>query len=345
MQKKRHGLARLMIVITAMVLALAPSWSTAGEQEFFALGDYNLGSGKVIKDCVLGYRTYGALNSARSNAVLFPTWYGGTSAELEAFVGPGKMLDTSRCFVIAVDSFGNGISSSPSNSPGQKGRSFPHFTIEDMVRAQYRLTAEKFGIQRLHAVIGISMGGMQAFQWAAAYPGGARKIVAITGTPRPTAYDRLFFQTLLAALEGGRTHEGWDAVSLRTVAGLNTMASNTPAHFNALCSPENLASQMDRERDDLKKKDPLDLAWQVKALLRHDIYALPGVSANIARLDRSSMLTVISKQDLMVNPQPAMEFAASTKTGSVVFDSDCGHYIFRCEYAAISAIVSQFLEK
>ena len=345
MQKTRHNLAPLMIVIAAMVLTLAPSWSTAGEQEFFALGNYNLGSGKAIKDCALGFRTYGTLNSARSNAVLFPTWYGGTSAELEAFIGPGKMLDTTRYFVIAIDSFGNGVSSSPSNSPGQKGRSFPQFTIEDMVRAQHRLAAEKYGIQRLHAVIGVSMGGMQAFQWAAAYPGAARKIVAITGTPRPTAYDRLFFQTLLTALEGSRTQEGWDAVSLSTVAGLNAMASNTPARFNALCSRENLASQINRERDGLKKKDPLDLAWQVKALLRHDIYALPGAPANLARLDRSSMLTVISKQDVMVNPQPAMEFAASTRTGSVVFDSDCGHYIFQCEYATITALVSEFLDK
>jgi homoserine O-acetyltransferase len=133
-------------------------------------------------------------------------------------------------------------------------------------------------------------------------------------------------------------------MSLGVVTGLNTMASNTPARFNTLYGPEQLASHMEKNQDNFKKKNPLDLAWQIKALLKHDIYALPGASANIARLDRSSMLTVTSKQDVMVNPKPAMEFAASTQTGLVTFDSDCGHYIFQCEYTTITALVSKFLE-
>lgn len=345
MQTKKLGIIPAVMIIPAVLLALLPSYLAAGEQQFFALGDLKLESGETIKDCILGYRTYGTLNNSGSNAVLFPTWYAGTSSELEAFIGPGKMLDSSRYFVIGVDSFGNGISSSPSNSTKQKGPSFPEFTIGDMVKAQYRLITEKFGISGLSAVIGISMGGMQVFSWAAAYPDKTRKIIPITGSPRPAPSDLLFFQTQLAALENKRTDPGWDIVSLRIVAGLNAMASNTPGRFNALTSRKGLASHIEKDREDFRRKDPLDLAWQVKAILTHNIYALPEASANLARLNRSSTLIIISKQDIMLSPAPAREFAQSTGTGSFTFDSDCGHYIFQCEYAAISKLVSQFLEE
>lgn len=345
MQTKKQGIITALTIIPLVVLVLLPSYLAAGEQQFFALGNLELGSGETIEDCVLGYRTYGTLNNSKSNAVLFPTWYAGTSSELEVFIGPGKMLDTSRYFVVGVDSLGNGISSSPSNSTKQKGRSFPEFAIGDMVKAQYRLITERFGISRLSAVVGISMGGMQAFYWAAAYPDKTRKIIPIAGSPRPASSDLLFFQTQLTALERGVKGPGWDDPSLRIVAGLNAMASNTPARFNSLNSREGLASRMEKDREGLRQKDPLDLAWQVKALLAHNIYALPGASANLARLDRSSMLTIISKQDVMLNPAPAAEFSRARGTGSVMFDSDCGHYIFQCEYTAVSEIVSRFLEK
>lgn len=346
MHVKKPGLCCTVIVVLLIVIsAILPACLTAGDQQFFPLGDVKLEAGGTIKDCILGYRTFGALNDSRSNAILFPTWYAGTSSELEAFIGQGKLLDTSRYFIIGVDSFGNGISSSPSNSARQNGRSFPEFTIGDMVKAEGRLVTEEFGISRLHAVIGISMGGMQAFYFAAAHPDMTRKIIAITGSPRPTAYDLLFFQTQLAVLEANTATAGWNALSLNVVTGLNAMASNTPARFNSLNRRENLASRIEKDRNGFNTKDPLNLAWQIKALIKHDIYALPEASANLARLNRSSMLTIISKQDGMLNPAPAGEFARSTRTASFTLDSDCGHYIFQCEYAAITTVVSQFLEK
>ena len=343
MRPEKQCVARL-IIAPILILLLLPLCAVAGEQQYFSLGEFPLEKGGAIEDCTLGYRTYGTLNSARSNAVLFPTWYAGTSSELEAFIGPGKMLDTSRYFIVAVDSFGNGVSSSPSNSMRQKARSFPEFTIGDMVKAELRLITERFNITRLRAVIGISMGGVQAFYFAAAYPDRAEKIIPITASPRPTSYDILFFSTQLAALEGVRTTPGWDGRSLQIVAGLNAMASSTAARFIALNSRTDLVSRMEKERGSIGEKNPLDLAWQIKAMLAHDIYAVPSAPVNLARLDRSSILTVVSKQDLMLNPAPAREFAEATGTGLAMFDSDCGHYIFQCEYAAIAELVSRFLE-
>ena len=90
-----------------------------GAQLIASLGDFKLESGQVIRDCRIGYRTYGQLDAAKSNAILFPTWFGGTTEQLAGNFGSGKMIDTGKYFVIAVDAIGNGVSTSPSNSRTQ----------------------------------------------------------------------------------------------------------------------------------------------------------------------------------------------------------------------------------
>src|SRR5882672_6837784 len=85
-------------------------------QQFASLGDSKLESGETIKNCRIGYRTFGELNSDKSNVVVFTTWFGGTSEQLAGGFGPGKLVDTSKYYVIAIDALGNGVSTSPSNS-------------------------------------------------------------------------------------------------------------------------------------------------------------------------------------------------------------------------------------
>ena len=132
----RRSLWQVLVVLAASVLPGV----AAGQAplQFADLGTCELESGEVIRDCRVGYRTFGRLNAERSNAILFPTaLWNRTDAAGELF-GPQGLLDTSEWFVIAVDAFGNGVSSSPSNSPTQGGASFPQFTIRDMVNSQYR---------------------------------------------------------------------------------------------------------------------------------------------------------------------------------------------------------------
>ena len=136
-----------------------------GAQLIASLGDLTLESGQVIHDCRIGYRTYGRLDAAKSNAILFPTWFGGTTEQLAGNFGSGKTIDTGKYFVIAVDAIGNGVSSSPSNSRTQPRLKFPRFSIRDMVESQHRLVTEVLHLNHLRAVIGISMGGMQTFEW------------------------------------------------------------------------------------------------------------------------------------------------------------------------------------
>ncbi|MDA2939037.1 alpha/beta fold hydrolase [Acidobacteria bacterium AH-259-A15] len=119
-------------------------------------------------------------------------------------IGLGKLVDSTKYFVIAVDAFGNGVSSSPSKSRVQAGDSFPEFSIRDMVNAQHQLLTKVLGVSHLRAVMGISMGGMQTFQWMVSYPDFLGRAVPIVGSPRLASNDLLLWQAEMRAIEGAR---------------------------------------------------------------------------------------------------------------------------------------------
>jgi homoserine O-acetyltransferase len=160
----------LLLIAQGKITANAEAAQTEGAQQFAELGDFQLQTGGVIQDFRLGYRTLGHLNTQKSNAILWPSWLGGKSQDLLQFLGPGNVVDTSKYFAVLVDAIGNGISSSPSNSKKQPLMTFPRFSIRDMVEAEHRLAVEVLHLSHFHAVMGISMGGMQTFEWIAAYP-------------------------------------------------------------------------------------------------------------------------------------------------------------------------------
>jgi homoserine O-acetyltransferase len=110
------------------------------DYEIFELGDVVLQSGMTLRDAQLAYTTYGTLNSQRDNAILFPTFYGGQHVQNEPLIGPGMALDPQTYFIIVPNMFGNGLSSSPSNTlpPYDRAR-FPLVTLYDNVQCQQRL--------------------------------------------------------------------------------------------------------------------------------------------------------------------------------------------------------------
>jgi hypothetical protein len=173
-------MTRLLRTFAAVLLVSVTLWAD-GDLQFAKLGDFELVGGGKISNCLIGYRTFGSLNAERSNAILFPTWFSGQTQDLKDFISPEGMADSSKFFVIAVDALGNSISSSPSNSREHGGAEFPTIAIADMVRSQRLLLSNEFGIERLHAVMGISMGGMQTFEWITAYPDAMRLAVPIIG--------------------------------------------------------------------------------------------------------------------------------------------------------------------
>ena len=174
-----------------------------GDYEIFPLGDYELEEGGKLRNCQIAYATVGKLNESRSNAILFPHMYSGSSMHMRAFyVGPGMALDPSKYFIILPNMLGAGLSTSPHNCPAPFNQAaFPSTTIGDDVRAQHRLVTEKFGIQSLELVLGWSMGAQQTYEWAARYPEMVKRIAPIAGTAKCTPHDWLFTTVVAEAIK------------------------------------------------------------------------------------------------------------------------------------------------
>ncbi len=167
----------------------------------FVLRDFPLARGWVLPEARLVYQTYGQLSSAKDNVVLYPTSYGAHHTDIDWLVGPGKILDTNRHFVVIVNQFGNGLSSSPSNLPEPHGPARrPPFTHPDNVAAQRRLLREELGIDRLALVYGWSMGAQQAFHWGCLHPEEVQRIIAVCGTVKTSPHNAVFLEGLRGAL-------------------------------------------------------------------------------------------------------------------------------------------------
>src|SRR2546430_2858719 len=157
-----------LLACALVLLAVSPAAAhKAGDppHQSYAMGDLKLESGEVIKDFAISYVTHGTLNARKSNAILMVTALTGNHHRLDFLIGPGKALDTTKYFVVATDAIGNGLNTSPSSSKAQPRMRFPKFGMRDMVESQRRLLGEKLGIDHVVAVVGPSMGGMQALQW------------------------------------------------------------------------------------------------------------------------------------------------------------------------------------
>lgn len=171
------------------------------QHETFELGAVTLQRGMTVPGAFLAYKTYGSLADDKSNVVLYPTSYGAHHSDIDWLIGPDRVLDPSRYFIVIVNQFGNGLSTSPSNlpEPFACGRS-PVFTHWDNVHAQKRLLEERFGVTRLALAYGWSMGGQQALHWGAIFPDRVERICAVCTSARTSPHNKVFLEGILATL-------------------------------------------------------------------------------------------------------------------------------------------------
>jgi homoserine O-acetyltransferase len=324
----------LLLLAAAPLLAQPPL-------QFAELNNFRLANGQQLPACRLAYRTYGALNAEKSNAVLIPTWFTGTSAQLDGLVGAARLADPSRFFVITVDAPGNGVSCSPSNT----APALDQLAIEDMVAAEHRLVTEVLGIRRLHAVLGISMGGMQTFEWITAHPEMVRLAVPIVGSPRLSAPDILLWNAELRAIETLLDSGADPRLIMPAVRMMHEFALTSPEWIQRNRQPREMPAFLQGLSEEARKgMDPRDYASQLRAMIGHDVTRRFGGSLEKAGAAvRARVLVIAAEQDHIVNPHPALEMAAAAGFATLRLGSDCGHLATRCEDARIAATVREFL--
>lgn len=313
-----------------------------GEQQLTELGTCALENGETIQDCKVGYRTYGKIDANKSNVVLFPTWFTGTTARLTSVV-PGELVDTSRFHLILVDALADGVSSSPSNSRAQPRLRFPRVTIRDMVESQRKLLGA-LGVARVHAVMGISMGGMQALEWGVSHPEMVGRVVSIVGTPRLTSQDLLLWTAELHALESDVAYEHGDYAgrpALRAVLDVHALMLSTPAHRAGETSREAFPAWLAANESDASF-DWNDWRRQLEAMLAHDVARGGSLDEAAKRLAPKALL-VVAEQDHMVSPIPGKRFAGAAGAKLVVLEGPCGHLAPGCERAKVAQAVASFL--
>ena len=337
------------VLCISLLLLLAGS-VFAQDQQFANLGDFKLTSGEVIRDCRIGYRIFGKLNVDKSNAVLFPTWASGTTEQLKSQIGPGKLVDSDRYFVVALDALGNGVSSSPSNSKLQPRMNFPQFTIQDDVNTQHELITRVLKLSHVKAVMGVSMGGMQTFQWLVSYPDFMDLAIPIVGSTRLAAYDLLIWQAQIDAIMNDRD---WNN-------GNYTINPARAPEFEfgelLLTTPEDYNKKMSRQKvlEELKKAreakgggfDANDKIRQVRAMMALDVSEpFAGAMEKAAARVKAKVFVVVSKFDHVVTPGPAIEFAKLINAKVLVLEGDCGHLAPGCEYQKVNPAVAEFLRR
>ena len=144
----------------------------------FNLGNVKLLSGRFLKSAKLVYKTYGRLNKDSSNVILLPTFYTGTHIRNEGFIGKNRAINPDKYFIVSINMFGNGLSSSPSNTiTSQSGSKYPEITLWDNIYCQHKLITEKLKIKKIALVTGWSMAGCQSYQWATQYPNMVKAIL------------------------------------------------------------------------------------------------------------------------------------------------------------------------
>ncbi len=339
---------RFYVFVFLAIVFLAGSDTLANDSVQYAnLGDFQLDNGSVIRDCRLGYLTVGNLNVEKSNIILVPTWLAGTSKELVdlGFIGPGKLFDSSKYFIIALDSFGNGVSSSPSNSQHQSGKDFPHFSVRDMVRAQHLLLTEKMNIHHVYAVAGISMGSMQAFEWLVSYPAFMDLCIPILGSPWTTSYEMLFWSAQLCILENIAECKG-SREAMKALTPLHVMQVWTRDYRTEHTSPSGFSAFLAGEQEKFVLYDATNWVSQVRAIMNHDILKKFGGSrVKAAEAVRAKCLVISAEQDQIQSIKEARTFACLIHADILKLKGACGHFTFFCDHENLKKMVHSFLSR
>jgi homoserine O-acetyltransferase len=307
-------------------MALAQAADTEPVQHEFVMENFKTEGGTELPQARIVYGTYGQLNAAGDNAVLLPSHY---MAEMHGYgflIGPGKALDPTKLFLVTSELFGNGRSSSPSNTPEPfHGPRFPITTIRDNVEAVHRLLTEQLHVRRLRAVIGFSMGAQQAFQWAVSYPDFMDRIVATSGTAKTYGHGIVRLEGQIAALTtdpafmgGDYTHQPEKGIQAFALVWTGWLFSQEWWRQELWRTDPSLGGSFDQVVERFRTNfipgaDANDLILQMRTWERHDVGRTAPFHGDVETALRSIKAQVLympSQTDLYFPPTDARYEAA-----------------------------------
>ena len=332
---------------------LQPGWIDRPHQTL-ALGELLLESGEAIRDFEISYVMHGSLTRDDDNVVLVLTAIGATHHRLDFLIGPGQPLDPERQCIICVDAIGNGLSTSPSNSQTQADLSFPRFSIRDMVASQRKLL-DAIGVERLASVVGASMGGMQALQWAVSHPDRMRSVVALVPMARTRPWSVAMNEVARRILQAdpgfpsgpyGAGFEAWAAMT-------RVITNREPGALEAVPVTA-VPGLVDQAIDAARRMaaDPLDWIYQSWAYDAHDVGTTPGFAGDTAAALRSikaPALLLVPNLDLYNPVDDAIEAARLIPDATLVrLGGRAGHAVAADaspQLAEIRTAISDFLTR
>ena len=311
------------------------------EQDYFVLDTLHLESGEKIYPCRIGYRTLGQLNPEHTNVVLFPTWFGGTSRDIESLILNNNFIDTTRWYIIIVDALGNGISESPSTYYQE----FPDISILDMVTSQYLLVNKRFKLEKVYAIVGGSMGSLQVFKWLVTYPEFMEKAIPYVASPNFTSYGLLYLNTQKDIIESGKEYNLPDQVINRQLRKVQALLSRTPEYIVKNISRE----ETDKYLNTFNVDNPFFTVenWysQLNAMYEYSIFNEDINISKAVETVKADVFIIVSSTDHIVNPIPAIKLANNAGWQLLVLENDCGHLAIGCEMEKCVSFIAEFLNK
>ena len=311
------------------------------DHQVYELGEVTLQSGETLPDAKLAYKTYGAPSAAGDNVIVLPTYYTGTHRENAVYVESMAALDPERYFMVSIDMFGNGVSSSPSNTPPpHDGPRFPRTTLYDNIACQHRLLTEVLGVARIRLVTGWSMAGCQSFQWGAQYPDMVEAILPFCASARTSPHNVVFLAGVKAALRADAAWNGGDYEAppeaglkafARVYAGWGfSQAFYRDGHYReqGFETVEDLL--LDWERDHLSR-DANDLLHMLWSWQKGDISANAAYGGDFEKAlgaIRARAIVAPCSTDLYFPPEDnAIEVGHMPNAELRVFESPWGHCV------------------
>ncbi len=310
------------------------------EIKSFKLNNFELKSGDLV-NLELNYLAFGNLNTDKSNVILYPTRYAGTHLEQGYLIGNNQPINPENYFIIIPNMFCNGVSSSPSNTKSPlNGSNFPLITIQDNISAQNELLIQVLGIEKIKLVIGWSMGGQQAYQWATQFPDKVENIIAMCAHAKTSGHTHVFLEGMYAALTSDLNWNNGDYIE-QPNAGKTTMAMTWAGwalgqnwfreklYLNdGYKNPQEVLDKL--WKTIYFKRDANDLLAMIRTWQEHNISDNKLFEGNLERALKSIKANVVlmpGVNDLYFPPEENFEELKYLKNGKVeVIQSNYGHY-------------------